>query len=155
VHHAAIAPIWIGVSRRCAQGLRSRTGSLGVRVHELYYPVDIPLTIRTPANAGPLRLAYVGRLEESQKRVSRLVSLFSELTRRKVDFCASVAGDGPASANFAMLLTAAGSEVSRRVEIQGSLDRRNLDALLATHDIILLVSAYEGLPLALRVCARW
>lgn len=146
--YRVIAPVWIGVSRRCAGELRRRVGGSGVTVHELPYPIAIPPAVLR-SEGGPLRLAYVGRLEESQKRVSRLVSLFAELQRRGVDYLATVAGDGPAADAFATALRVAGPEVIARVRCPGALGREAIDEIWRTHDVALLVSAFEGLPLAL------
>ncbi len=143
-----IAPLWIGVSRRCAEELRRRVGARGARVEELEYPVELDPTKRRTAN-GPLRLAYVGRLEEPQKRVSRLVGVFSGLQAAGVDFLATVAGDGPAREAFGDALWRAGDAVVRRVSLVGPLDRAGVAALWRSHEVCLLVSAYEGLPLAL------
>lgn len=146
--YRTIAPIWIGVSRRCAAELGRRVGGSGVTVHELPYPIAIPSAFQR-AEGGPLRLAYVGRLEEPQKRVSRLVPLFAELVRRGVDFAATVAGDGPAAEDFARALSEAGPEVLARVRRTGALGRDAVDEVWRNNDVALLVSAFEGMPLAM------
>ena len=149
VHYQPIAPIWIGVSRRCADELRKRLSRTSASVHELHCPVEVRDERSAPRGDGPLRVAYVGRLEEPQKRVSRLVDLFRELVRLGLDFQATVAGDGPAAPAFATALNAAGPDVTARVTLGGAVDREHVDAIWRTHDVCLLVSAYEGLPLAL------
>ncbi|OQC38810.1 MAG: UDP-D-galactose:(glucosyl)lipopolysaccharide-1,6-D-galactosyltransferase [Acidobacteria bacterium ADurb.Bin051] len=50
---------------------------------------------RRTAEPGPLRLGYVGRLEESQKRVSDLVAVCRALDRRGVKFLLRIVGAGP------------------------------------------------------------
>ena len=54
-----------------------------------------PQRLRT-SQAGPLRLGYVGRVEQLQKRVLDLPLLCAELARRGVPFTCDVAGDGTA-----------------------------------------------------------
>ncbi|HEX8619200.1 MAG TPA: glycosyltransferase, partial [Thermoanaerobaculia bacterium] len=49
------------------------------------------------AHAGPLRLGYVGRLEQLQKRILDLPLLCDELARRGVPFTIRVAGAGTMS----------------------------------------------------------
>jgi glycosyltransferase involved in cell wall biosynthesis len=61
--------------------------------------VSIPGGVAAPRRAvvhgdGPLRLGYVGRLEQLQKRVLDLPLLADELTRRGVPFTLEIAGDG-------------------------------------------------------------
>lgn len=147
--YATIAPIWIGVSRRCAENLQHLAKRLRIRVYELYYPVELRPGDKVAPTDGLLRLAYAGRLDEPQKRVSRLVALFKELTRRGIQFSATVAGDGPEGNRFSKMLTVAGPAVTESVKVLGALKRCDLDKLWASQDVFLLVSAYEGLPLAL------
>lgn len=61
--------------------------------------VSIPGGVAAPERMvahgeGPLRLGYVGRLEQLQKRALDLPLLAAELTRRGVPFTLAVAGDG-------------------------------------------------------------
>lgn len=148
-HYAAVAPLWIGVSRRCATELRRRLSSRSAEVHELPYPVEMWPTLPARDNGGALRLAYVGRLEEPQKRISRLVPLFGALGERGIDFHATIAGDGPAAADLADALAAAAPPVRARVHLLGSVAPDRVGAIWRTHDICILVSDFEGLPLAL------
>ena len=148
--YLAIAPVWIGVSRRCAEELRRRIGGKGGRVHELSYPIEMTRDIvREPPVAGPLRLAYVGRLEEPQKRVSRLAAVLERLTATGIEFTATVVGDGPARAEFEERLQRAGEDVQQRVGMAGVLDRAGVAGIWRTHDVCVLTSAYEGMPLVL------
>jgi hypothetical protein len=141
-----IAPCWIGVSHRCAAELRRRLGA-SADVTELPYPMEVRPAISRP-ETREIRLAYVGRLEEPQKRVSRLPALFAALAGRGVDFSATVAGDGPAAKELARLLEERGTGVADRVRLVGTLDRAGVAGIWQTHDVALLVSAFEGLPLA-------
>ncbi|HWW61859.1 MAG TPA: glycosyltransferase family 4 protein, partial [Thermoanaerobaculia bacterium] len=61
--------------------------------------VDIPGGIAIPhrfvtRSAGPLRIGYVGRLAQTQKRALDLIALDAELRRRGIAFTLDVAGDG-------------------------------------------------------------
>ncbi|MGH9309918.1 MAG: glycosyltransferase family 4 protein, partial [Vicinamibacterales bacterium] len=148
-HYAAVAPVWIGVSHRCANELRRRFSSRSAEVHELPYPVETSPTLPARDNTGPLRLAYVGRLEEPQKRISRLVPLFEALAARGIDFRATVAGDGPAAADLADAVRTAAPAVRPRVHLTGAVSPDSVGAIWRSHDIGILVSDFEGLPLAL------
>ncbi|MBE2213780.1 MAG: glycosyltransferase family 4 protein [Opitutaceae bacterium] len=148
--YLAVAPIWIGVSRRCAEGLRRRIGSRDGSVYELPYPIELAEVLaRKPTRARPLRLAYVGRLEEPQKRVSRLATVLERLTAAGIEFSATVAGDGPARADFEERLQRAGEIVQQRVTLAGVLDGAGVADIWRMHDVCVLTSAYEGMPLAL------
>lgn len=62
--------------------------------------VSIPGGVATPqrlrqAHDGPLRIGYVGRVQQVQKRVLDLIPFVAELERRAIPFTLDVAGDGP------------------------------------------------------------
>jgi hypothetical protein len=148
--YLGIAPVWIGVSRRCADELRRRICGKGGQVHELPYPIEPGGNVaREPTRHGPLRLAYVGRLEEPQKRVSRLAAVFERLAAASTDFCATVMGDGPARCELGERLRRAGEGVQERVSLAGASDREGVAEVWRTHEVCLLTSEYEGMPLAL------
>lgn len=59
----------------------------GIRI-----PEEIPLRSRP---GYPLRLGYVGRLEQGQKRILDLVEVLAELDRSEIDYVFELAGKGP------------------------------------------------------------
>lgn len=146
--YASIAPVWIGVSRQCARTLEATLAGTPASVHELPYPI-VPCPPGARPVDGPVRLAYVGRLEESQKRVSRLPAVLRALERRALDFRATIVGDGPAAADLERTLDGLGPAMRSRVTLRRSATRTDIDGVWRDHHIALLVSAYEGLPLAL------
>ncbi len=145
----AIAPVWIGVSRRCADELRRRVAWKGVKVYELPYPISTDLTPIREASQEPLKIAYVGRFEEPQKRISRLASVLERLGASGTVFRATLAGDGPAMSDFSKRLQQMSHEVRHRTTLAGILDSDGVKSLWRTHDVCLLTSAYEGMPLTL------
>lgn len=149
VRHATFAGAWVGVSRRCAAELRRRlAGKVPAgAIHELPYPMSVPAQAAAPNRSGPIRVVYAGRLEEPQKRVSRLAIVLNALVERGVDFAATIVGDGPARAEFAAAIGCGAAATC--VRLTGALDRAALAAVLEASDIFLLTSDYEGLPLAL------
>lgn len=142
-----IAPVWIGVSRRCAQVLTQRLVGHLSAIHTLTCPVPIPAQAPQWQSVAPLHLAYVGRLEEPQKKISRLAPLFLQLQSLGIHFQATIVGDGPAANELRASLSV--PKIKDRVRFTGSLSRQAIDLLWPQIDIFLLVSAYEGLPLAL------
>lgn len=146
--YRSIAPCWIGVSQRCFSELERRIGGRETLVRYLPYPMNIPDS-EIRHHSGPLRMAYVGRIEEDQKKVSRLVCLFRRLVSRGVEFRATIVGSGAVSQSFIADLESAGAEVSKRVVCEGALDRVAVDEVWRSNEIALLVSSYEGLPIAI------
>lgn len=148
VQHAGFAAEWIGVSGRCATVLRERMGAaLAKHVHELHYPMDLPPLRKRESHDQPIRLLYAGRLEESQKRVSRLPEVFEGLVKRSVSFSVVVAGEGASRRGLEERVKAGRARTN--VSFAGSLAYADLRALFASCDVLILTSAFEGLPLVL------
>lgn len=83
----------VAVSDACAAWLVPMAGERPVRT--IVYGVPHARAPRS-AMAGPLRLAYVGRIVEKQKRVSDLLVLMAELDRLDVTYEFDIVGDGDA-----------------------------------------------------------
>jgi glycosyltransferase involved in cell wall biosynthesis len=96
------------------------------------------------AAGGPLRLIYVGRMIEVQKRVSRLVQLAQRLAAQTVPFHFTFVGSGP---ELDSMRTALGD--LPQVEFLGDVPNRRVPELLQAHDVFVLLSDFEGLPLSL------
>ncbi len=149
VQYSRLSPVWVGVSHRCACVLHDRVSEQGVLVFEVPYPISIPKQFRGSVYKGPIRLAYVGRLEEDQKRVSRLPGLFRELMRLECDFEVTLVGDGPERKALEEAVNLKGIDLAGRVSFTGSVGRERINEIWRDNDVCLLVSAYEGLPLTL------
>lgn len=143
--YGAIAPHWVGVSRRCADRLSAR----GVPAVCLPYPIPMSTQARVDSSEGPLRVAYVGRIEEEQKRVSRLVDLFLGLAALDVEFLAAIVGEGRASGAVRAAVASSSTAVRDRVLVHGPIAPDAIPEFWRHQDVCLLVSEYEGLPLAL------
>jgi glycosyltransferase involved in cell wall biosynthesis len=94
-----------------------------------------------------LRLGYVGRLVQSQKRVMELAPLALELKRRNVHFELHLIGDGPERHALQTALEQNG--VMQNVKFWGWLGPEAVQERLLELDVLLLMSDCEGLPLAL------
>jgi hypothetical protein len=144
-----------GVSRQCVARLQADGAADAPSVDLLNYPVDVPDRARSqtaprPADAtGPLRLLYAGRLEESQKRISRLPELFRQLASAQIPFSASIAGDGPARASLEAQIAALPRHVASCIRLLGTVPHDDMARVLREHDVLVLVSAFEGTPLVL------
>jgi len=96
---------------------------------------------------GPLKVAYIGRLEEEQKAVLRLPEIVARALAEGSEIRLTVVGDGPDAEG----LRAKASELCPGGEIclRGTLPHGETLALLAEHDVLLLPSRYEGHPVVL------
>ncbi|MGH8021907.1 MAG: glycosyltransferase family 4 protein [Opitutaceae bacterium] len=60
-----------------------------------------------------------------------------------------MAGDGPAQSDFSRMMERLDVSIADRVTLTGALGRTGIEEVWRTHDVCLLTSAYEGMPLAL------
>lgn len=154
-HAGRLMPWWnavVGVSETIVQALHRLPHASGVRVEHIAYGVEVtpaaPMRLTATIHEGEgLRILYAGRLEERQKRVSDLVAIAQALRGRGVAFSCTIAGDGPARAALEARIADAG--VGERVRLVGTVPLERMAALYRAHDVFLLPSAFEGLPLVL------
>jgi colanic acid/amylovoran biosynthesis glycosyltransferase len=138
----------VGVSSVIAKRLDKMSAFLGVPKHYLAYGVPIPAQPAPHAASGePLRILYLGRLNNEQKRVHLLPQIAASLERARIPFQWTIAGDGPDRLSLEARMKSFVS--ATRVKFVGAVNYANVTSLLNTHDVLLLVSDYEGLPLSL------
>jgi hypothetical protein len=93
--------------------------------------------------AGPLKLAYVGRMVQVQKRISDLLLLLDGLEARAVDYEMHMVGDGVDLAGWRAAL-ATRTLRHGRVVIHGRRDAAWVARFMPTVDVSVLVSEFEG-----------
>ena len=115
----------------------------------LYAPYGVVLPIcqhPRPVNCDALRLAWVGRLEQGQKRVNDLVAILGSLDRLSFPYCLSLAGDGPEAISIQERLQP--WIRSGRVRWLGRLDRHQLQLqVYEKNDVLLITSSWETGPI--------
>lgn len=137
----------IGVSQTCYATLLAR-GCSPARTSVLPYGVPCLAHLPQHPSQGPLRLAYVGRLVQSQKRILDLVPLIAELNARRVDYRLDLYGTG---AEETILREQVQSiDKDQRVSFHGWIPAAQVAQTVWQHaDLFLLVSAYEGLSISM------
>jgi len=138
----------VGVSAACMQWLAPLAASKPVEQIVYGVPVATELWQRTPGSGGrasyePLRLAYIGRMVEEQKRITDLLLLLDELELRAVPCELHLVGDGPDLASWRARL-AQRSHTHTRVLFHGRRSPAWVERFLPGMDACVLVSAYEG-----------
>ncbi len=138
--------VMIGVSDQIAEKLRAMPECRHLRVESIPYGIHFPPAIprETPAAGAPLRIVYVGRIIEIQKRISRLAALIQLAQQRKLNAHFTIVGSGPDDATFR-----AAVQGCNNVELLGSVPNQQIAPLLRQQDVFVLLSDFEGLPLAL------
>ena len=121
-------------------------GMPAARVFYAPYGVNIAALPPTPAAPSPLRIAWVGRLEQSQKRVHDLPAILQHLEQSGIAFVLTIAGDGPEAAALGDALIP--WIRSGKAVMVGALSSIELALqVYASHHVLLITSSWETGPI--------
>jgi colanic acid/amylovoran biosynthesis glycosyltransferase len=130
------------LEQRATVAVRSET-----EVIRIPYGVSSPPTQERTKEGSGLTIAYVGRLAEQQKRISLVAKAMLRIVSEIPGCTAKIIGDGPDVGIVQSILQT--TPDGAQVQLTGRLDSKEvLEALVSSH-ILLLLSDYEGLPIAL------
>ncbi len=134
----------VAVSMQLAAEVRSR----GLAREPVMIPYGVPVGERAASwSDTPFRVAYSGRMVEEQKRLSLVMDVLLEACHRDARIEAVLFGDGPARAAAQQRVEEAG--LQGRIRFTGRLTPDAVRAELQHCQAVLLMSDYEGLPVAL------
>jgi colanic acid/amylovoran biosynthesis glycosyltransferase len=140
----------VGVSGQIEMNLRNHPEFGQVPSYSVLHGVAIPeggSCGKWPRAGDSVRILYLGRLEQPQKRVRVFPQILEQLAQSDLPFEWTIAGDGPEREWLHEHLPAQAGKA--RVHFAGAVNYREVPALLRAHDIFLLASAAEGLPVSL------
>jgi glycosyltransferase involved in cell wall biosynthesis len=120
-----------------------------------YLPLGVPMPPERghscPQQAkkagAPLRILYLGRLDREQKRVHLFPEIFNALKKSGIPFHWTIAGEGAERPALEMAIKS--STPNQTVSFPGQIAYVDVPRVLEDHDVFLLASDYEGLPLGL------
>jgi colanic acid/amylovoran biosynthesis glycosyltransferase len=118
----------------------------GVEVRRVPYGVSVPEAVVNPAGAR-FRVAYVGRLVQTQKRITDVVRALLRVVREVEGTEAVIFGDGPERQRVENQLRHEGAGLA--VRLVGAVSPAEIQAHLLSCHALVLLSDYEGLPIAL------
>jgi glycosyltransferase involved in cell wall biosynthesis len=146
-HYHSFLTNAIGVSHQICDEYIQQCNMSEENVEWIPYGVDAAEVIAFSKPEEPLKIVYVGRVEEEQKRVPDLVKVISELYKNGVPFKMSIVGDGP---YMPALKEALKAEVENTVvQIKGWLEKEKVLSELRAADVFILTSSFEGFSIAL------
>lgn len=134
-----------GVSKEICRKMEARMGSERIPVFHQPYGVPMPEVPVQRESKGPLRILYLGRIIEEQKRVNLMKRVMRASLESGASLTWTIAGDGPDLKS----LKAEFADSPERVKFLGSVPYQNVPNILTEHDVYFLCSDYEGLPLSL------
>lgn len=145
-NHGPWTDVAVGVSRQIVATLQSSPELRNVRAEMIPYGIDFAAPrSRTPRAAEkPLRVIYLGRIIEEQKRISRIAQLAKALEARGAHAELTIVGDGPQREQLRSDLRSCGI-----VRFQNAVPYDKVNDLLLDYDVFVLLSDFEGLPLSL------
>ncbi len=117
-----------------------------VWVRQIPYGVPLPDS-SVQRETGKLRVAYVGRLAEEQKRISEVTRALCRVSSKADGIEARMYGDGPARSEVERILASEG--VNSNVCLMGRVEPSEMYRVMQQCDVLVLLSDYEGLPIAL------
>jgi glycosyltransferase involved in cell wall biosynthesis len=143
VKHDRVVHAYVAYSRRMYDRLIEHLPHRADDVYYIPYGIPLPPRTRTPT-AGPIRLVFAGRLEHGQKGVLELPAIATALRDRSVEATWTIIGDGPDGPALR-----AGWPESASVRHLGPMTNADTLARLPEHDVFVLPTRVEGLPVAL------
>lgn len=155
-HVVRLGKYWnaiVAVSRVIADEILKRAPELAKRIYTIPYGVRVPPELSNENRIfaenddARLRIVYAGRLIQHQKRVMDLPRIANILCARNVPFEMTVIGSG---VDDARLREASGALIGqRRMIFWGSRPNDQVLRALQQHDVFILTSSFEGLPVSL------
>jgi glycosyltransferase involved in cell wall biosynthesis len=140
--HDDVVDAFIVYGQTMERRLKKRLPHRSTDIYFLPYGIAEPRRRRTAA-AGKLRLLYAGRLEEQQKGVLELPLIDRALIERNIDVQWTVIGSGPDENRLRDAWT------SSRVRFLGPKTRVDVVDIACEHDVFVLPTRWEGVPVAL------
>lgn len=143
---------WLDLVAMVSEAMKQKAAAMPefARVPVACLPYGVPICpdAALPARhfSAPLKILYLGRLYREQKRVHLFPQILGQLKSSGLPFHWSIVGEGP---ELAALQAAMNSAPPQTVSFPGKISYAQVPELLQTHDLFLMTSEYEGLPLSL------
>jgi glycosyltransferase involved in cell wall biosynthesis len=122
------------------------SGHHSTLIRKIPYGVPIPAQFALPAT-DYLKLIYVGRLVEEQKRISDVTTALCRVLQEVPKTQAIIYGDGSARSNVEKIIDEKGRNLP--IELKGFINNARIQELMLEAHILVLLSDYEGLPISL------
>jgi glycosyltransferase involved in cell wall biosynthesis len=140
--HETVIDAFVAIGRTIERTLKARLPHRSADIYFLPYGLPEPPRRRTHAS-GPLRLLFAGRYEHGQKGVLDLPLIDRALVDRGVDVSWTMIGAGPDET------TLRDAWRTPRVNFLGRKTTAEVIEIMASHDLFVLPTRYEGVPVAL------
>jgi glycosyltransferase involved in cell wall biosynthesis len=148
IHYAGCLDDIVGISTKITGRLANMEEFRAVTKLCLLHGVPMPVVFEPRGlRSQPLRVLYLGRIVDGQKRAHLFPKIFADLKKSGIPFRWTIAGEGDRRA--ALEREMASDVPGQQVLFPGSLPNAAVPALLKENDVFLLASDTEGLPISL------
>jgi glycosyltransferase involved in cell wall biosynthesis len=146
--YAGFTDAIVGVSTKIVERLGQMDAFRKVAKLCLFHGVPIPPQAEPrEGNVQPLRVLYLGRIVNEGKRVLVFPKILAVLQKSGIPFQWTIVGDGDRRAELERVMPSVSP--AQQVMFPGAVPHAQVSALLEKHDIFLLTSEVEGLPISL------
>lgn len=147
-YYESIISRFIAVSAEINDRLVQMLPHRSTDISKLFYPVDAVVEPRPQHDNPELTIAYVGRVEQGQKRILDLKELALYLSESVGQYNIVVAGDGH---NLAELQNHFEQVVYPNVSVRflGLVEPEDVRSIWATADVSVLFSDHEGMSISM------
>lgn len=135
----------VAVSRHAANHFSTHINTASPKVTSVSCGIPISSEVRKPRSGATLRVLYLGRLIEEQKRVGLMSRIIRESITRNPSIEWTLIGDGP----DLPAMRKSFEDLKESVIFTGGLDYSEVRQRLPQYDVFFLCSDYEGLPLSM------
>ncbi|MEY4353094.1 MAG: hypothetical protein RLZZ609_1335 [Cyanobacteriota bacterium] len=135
----------ITTNRLSQSMVRSMNVIDGNKIYYAPYGVARRPSIDQSSFADALKIAWVGRLENNQKRLSDLVGILHRMEDTNIVYTLSIAGDGPYRKRLQEDLKPLINK--GKVKIMGALNKQELGSFYSDHNVLLITSQWETGPI--------
>lgn len=139
----------VGVSESFTREMSRRLGCVKTpRLATIELGVPLPDNPKADLDqSGPIRILYLGRLEDQAKRVLLFPGIYDQLVASGIPFSWTIAGEGPEKPFLEKAMPSLSP--NQHVHFVGRIPYNEVPLLLQQHDVILLTSSTESFPLSL------
>lgn len=139
----------VGVGPRLGKRLIGEFGAPEPLTHVIPYGVEVPSEWprknEEQRTSEPLRMAYIGRLEDVQKGILRLPAILTVALQTHPGIEMEIVGDGPDSGRLREAFSR--DCPNGKVVFSGALTPDEARRRLSKQDVLILPSNFEGLPI--------
>ena len=144
-----VVDIFPCVSERVSKTVKNRTPAIASdRITTIPCGIELPSVNDRVHTSDLLKLVYVGRLTEYQKRISDLARIAKALVSRNMVFHLTIIGDGGAD-KMALQDKISEDGLEQYVTFTGWLSKEKVQEQLYEADVMILPSDFEGTPISM------